>query len=207
MSVFTAISDNYFLPELKGVQVDRERGLIATDTLMINSLGIMEHWRLVFKCREGIEMTAHLMRSPKMDLVGLSKDELERKIKGMADDPVQRFRLHQFFVNEYYPAIIHTGDQMVLLMKTVESVIARGVLLIPADAVIEGERGRFVLRVEGERVRRTEVEIGANNYVRAQVLSGLSAGDEVVVDGKDAVSDGDRVRIEILDALTDLAAL
>lgn len=75
-----------------------------------------------------------------------------------------------------------------------QSVIARGVLLIPADAVIEDESGRFVLRVEGERVRRTEVVIGANNYVRAQVLSGLSAGDEVVVDGKDTVADGDRVR-------------
>jgi len=128
MSVFTAISDNYFLPELKGVKVDRERGLITTDTLMINSLGIMEHWRLVFKCREGIEEAARRMRSPKMDLVGLDKNELERKVKDMAEDPVQRFRLHQFFVNEYYPAIIHTGDQMVLLMKTVESVIARGAL-------------------------------------------------------------------------------
>ncbi len=75
-----------------------------------------------------------------------------------------------------------------------QSVIARDVLLIPADAVIEDETGRYVLRVEDGRVRRTEVEIGANNYVRAQVLSGLSAGDEVVVDGKDTVDDGDRVR-------------
>ncbi len=75
-----------------------------------------------------------------------------------------------------------------------QSVIARNVLLIPADAVIEDETGRYVLRIEGHRVRRTEVEIGANNYVRAQVLSGLNAGDEVVVDGKDLVNDGDRVR-------------
>ena len=45
----------------------------------------------------------------------------------MANDTTQRLRLKQFFVNEYYPAIIHTGSKMVLLEKTIESMIARGV--------------------------------------------------------------------------------
>jgi hypothetical protein len=43
----------------------------------------------------------------------------------MADDEVKRFRLKQFFVNEYYPAIIHTAGKMVVLDKTVEALIAR----------------------------------------------------------------------------------
>jgi hypothetical protein len=46
----------------------------------------------------------------------------------MADDPTTRFRLKQFFVNEYYPAIIHTDGKMVVLEKTVEALIARGAL-------------------------------------------------------------------------------
>ncbi len=75
-----------------------------------------------------------------------------------------------------------------------ESVVARGVLLIPADAVIEDETGRWVFRVEGERVKRVAVELGGNNYVQTQVTSGLSAGDVVVVDGKEDIGDGDRVR-------------
>jgi hypothetical protein len=36
--------------------------------------------------------------------------------------------LKQFFVNEYYPAIIHTSGKMVVLEKTVESLITRGAL-------------------------------------------------------------------------------
>jgi hypothetical protein len=46
----------------------------------------------------------------------------------MADDPVKRFRLKYFFVNEYYPAIIHTAGKMVVLEKTVEALIAREAL-------------------------------------------------------------------------------
>jgi len=46
----------------------------------------------------------------------------------MADDEVKRLRLKQFFVNEYYPAIIHTGSKMVVLGKTVESLIEREAL-------------------------------------------------------------------------------
>ncbi len=75
-----------------------------------------------------------------------------------------------------------------------ESTIARSVLLVPADAVIEDETGRWVLKVVGEHVERQEIEIGANNYVHARVLEGLSEGDRVVVDGKDDVDDGDEVR-------------
>jgi len=78
-----------------------------------------------------------------------------------------------------------------------QATIARDVLLVPADAVIEDETGRFVLKVANERVERADIELGANNYVHAQVLEGLSAGDLVVVDGKDDVKPGDEVRAKM----------
>lgn len=81
-----------------------------------------------------------------------------------------------------------------------QSTIARDVLLVPADAVIEDAKGRYVLRVANEHVERAEIELGANNYVHAQVLKGLSAGDLVVVDGKDTVKPGDRVRTKMRQA-------
>ena len=46
----------------------------------------------------------------------------------MADDEIMRFRLKQFFINDYYPAIIHTGGRMIVLEKTVDSLIAREAL-------------------------------------------------------------------------------
>jgi len=128
VSAFGAISDNYFFPHLEGVKVDRERGLITTNTFMVNSLGNIEHWQLTFKCIEGVEATGKKMLSPKSTLRGLDEAEIDKQIKAMVDDQLKRFRLKQFFVNEYYPAIIHTDGKMVVLENTVEGLIARGAL-------------------------------------------------------------------------------
>jgi multidrug efflux pump subunit AcrA (membrane-fusion protein) len=75
-----------------------------------------------------------------------------------------------------------------------EAVIARDALLIPADAVVEDESGRWVYVARGDRVHRTEVKLGANNYVEAQVVEGLKAGELVVVGPKEQLRDGMRVR-------------
>ncbi len=128
VSAFCAISDNYFLPQLEGVRIDREKGLITTNTLMINSLGNVEHWRLVFRCKNGLDQTAEKMRSPKSALRSLEAAQIEKKINEMADDDTGRFRLKQFFVNEYYPAIVHTDGKMVVLEKTVNDLISREAL-------------------------------------------------------------------------------
>jgi fructose-1,6-bisphosphatase/sedoheptulose 1,7-bisphosphatase-like protein len=128
VSAFCAISDNYYLPPLEGVKVDDAGGLITANTLMINSLGVIEHWQLTFRCLEGIPAAAQRMVSPKAGLRDVEKEAVEERIKAMADDEVARFRLRQFFTNEYYPAIIHTGGKMVLLHNTIEALITRGAL-------------------------------------------------------------------------------
>jgi hypothetical protein len=68
------------------------------------------------------------MESPKSKLRGLVKAEIEKQVRAMADDHVKRFRLKQFFINEYYPAIVHTDGKMVVLENTVEALIIRGAL-------------------------------------------------------------------------------
>jgi fructose-1,6-bisphosphatase/sedoheptulose 1,7-bisphosphatase-like protein len=126
ISAYGAISDNYFFPGLEGVKVDRERNLITTHTLMVNSLGNVEHWKLTFRCVEGLGVSAGKMKSPKNELHGPDKLDIEKTIRAMVDNPAKRFRLRQFFVNEYYPAIIHTDGKMVVLENTVEALITRG---------------------------------------------------------------------------------
>jgi len=128
VSAFSAISDNYYLPQLEGVKIDHEKGLLTTNTLVINSLGVIEHWRLTFKCREGVEATSRKMASPKALVRELEKSRMEDEIKKMSQDPVARFRLKQFFVNEYYPALIHTGGKMVVLLNTLKSIIDSGTM-------------------------------------------------------------------------------
>jgi fructose-1,6-bisphosphatase/sedoheptulose 1,7-bisphosphatase-like protein len=128
VSAFCAISDSYFLPQLEGVKIDHDSGLITTNTLMVNSLGNIEHWQLIFKCLQGLEATAAKIKSPKSILLNLDKAGIEKQIEAMANNPINRFRLRQFFVNDYYPAIIHTDGKMVVLDKTVEALISRGAL-------------------------------------------------------------------------------
>jgi fructose-1,6-bisphosphatase/sedoheptulose 1,7-bisphosphatase-like protein len=128
ISAFSAISDNYFFPALEGVKVDEEAGTFTTNTIMINSLGVVEHWRLTFKCREGLKAGAKKLSSPKEGLRGLDKKALEAKIMEMSQDLTARFRLKYFFVNEYYPAIIHSGGRMVVLLKTLKGIIESGTM-------------------------------------------------------------------------------
>jgi len=128
VSAFSAISDNYYFPGMEGVKLDKEKGLITTNTMMVNSLGVVEHWRLTFKCKEGMEASAKKFSSPKSAARDLKKGQIEDKIKEMSQDKIARFRLKYFFVNEYYPAIIHSGGKMVVLEKTLKSIIEDGTM-------------------------------------------------------------------------------
>jgi hypothetical protein len=126
VSAFCAISDNYYLPLLEGVRIDREKGQIATNTLMINSLGNIEIWHLVFKCKESMKDAAKKLKPPKSDLKPENGDIYDI-INRMVDNETERFRLKHFFLNEYYPAILHTDGKMVILEKTIDNLIYRQV--------------------------------------------------------------------------------
>jgi len=88
----------------------------------------VQHWNLVFQCRHNIEDTKRRFQCPKEELAGLTGNDLEKKIGEHLDDPKKRQRFRIFFINEYYPAIIHSRDKMVLLQKSIETLIDRGAL-------------------------------------------------------------------------------
>lgn len=152
VAAFCAISDNLFLPLLRGAKVDRERELVTTHTLAVNSLGQVEHWELRFACVEGLAATLARLRSPKQALVeGGAAGSLLARVRAMLGDEVHRFRLRTFFVNEYYPAIIHVNGKMAVLERTVEALIQRGALSehdrAIVRAVLEAEPGWFMSAV------------------------------------------------------------
>jgi len=128
ISAFGAITDSYYLPVLKGVKADSERGLLEVNVLVTNSMGIVEGWMFRFKCRTSLEHTLDLMLSPKEKLERLSGRELERAIAKMLEDERDRRRFQIFFNNEYYPALIPVHDKVLLLHRAVEGLIERGAL-------------------------------------------------------------------------------
>jgi RND family efflux transporter MFP subunit len=69
-----------------------------------------------------------------------------------------------------------------------------GALLAPADAIKDGQ----VWRVAGGRAEKRAVTVGIHDLLRAEVLSGLGEGDQVVVGGTEKLTrDGARVQASV----------
>ena len=67
-------------------------------------------------------------------------------------------------------------------------------LLVPKAAVRSANGQSIVFVVRDERVERRAVKVGATEGDRTEILSGLSVGDRVVVEGPDSLADGARVK-------------
>ena len=79
-------------------------------------------------------------------------------------------------------------------MSVEANVITRetfGALLVPADALV----GTSVFVVDGDRVRKRNVEIGIRGTRVVEVASGLSEGERVASPARSALADRRRVRI------------
>src|SRR5580704_10540983 len=71
-----------------------------------------------------------------------------------------------------------------------------GVTVAPVAAVQHGAPGAFVYKIKADgRVAVQVVKTGLVDGDRVQILSGLSPGDEVVVDGADRLRDGTKVNV------------
>lgn len=73
---------------------------------------------------------------------------------------------------------------------------ASDVLKVPSSALFRTTDGWAVFVVEGGRAHLRSVEIGNRGIAEAEVLTGLNAGDEVVLFPSDQLRDGLRVRPE-----------
>ena len=128
ISAFGAITDNYYLPCMRGVAGSHERGSFDVDVLSINSLGMVQCWKFTFKGYNSLEESIALLTCPKERLYNLSGKSLDQAIGKMLDEPFLRKRYRIFFNNEYYPALIPVRDKMVLLHKALEGLVERGAL-------------------------------------------------------------------------------
>jgi membrane fusion protein (multidrug efflux system) len=68
------------------------------------------------------------------------------------------------------------------------------VLTIPEQALVPEEGRQYVFVVREERARKREVSIGRRKPGRVEIVSGLAAGDLIVVEGTQKVRDGTRVQ-------------
>jgi multidrug efflux system membrane fusion protein len=68
--------------------------------------------------------------------------------------------------------------------------------VVPNVAVQNGQQGSFVYVVdEDSKVHLKTVQVGITTETSSQILSGISDGDRVVIDGTDRLIEGARVRV------------
>ena len=70
-----------------------------------------------------------------------------------------------------------------------------GALSVPVDVVQFGNQGNYVYVVRDGKAHIQTVKLGASASDRVQVIEGLQAGEQVVLEGMDSLRDGSRVKI------------
>jgi len=69
-------------------------------------------------------------------------------------------------------------------------------VLVPKAAMRSADGKAVVFVVKDDRVERRAVSAGLENGGQVEILSGVSAGERVVVDGPPTLKDGDKVRVQ-----------
>jgi membrane fusion protein (multidrug efflux system) len=71
---------------------------------------------------------------------------------------------------------------------------------IPLDAVSRLEESQYVYVVKDGKARQVPVQLGARVENRVEVVKGLSGDEQLILSGKDLVSEGAPVQVQPLDA-------
>ncbi|MED1949391.1 efflux RND transporter periplasmic adaptor subunit [Brevibacillus centrosporus] len=69
-------------------------------------------------------------------------------------------------------------------------------LIVSRKAVFEREGKQYVFKLEGDVAKQVEVTTGASTSDTIEIVSGVSAGDQVVVKGQTLLTDGSKVSIQ-----------
>ena len=87
-------------------------------------------------------------------------------------------------------------------MQSANATAAKPGVLVPAVAIASREGGDVAFVVNGDRVQRHSVKLGRTLGDDREVVDGLAAGDDVVLDPPGTLADGAKVRIAPADSDT-----
>ena len=73
---------------------------------------------------------------------------------------------------------------------------ARPRLTLPKAAIRSADGKSIVFVMHDDRVERRAVSVGSTIGDSTEVLSGISAGERIVVDGPQTLKDGDKVKVQ-----------
>ncbi|MFH1465211.1 MAG: efflux RND transporter periplasmic adaptor subunit [Pseudomonadota bacterium] len=141
--------------------------------------------RLSVGMRAMILVDALQERLPEGGLVG------EVRSIGIAADAASRtFPVRVVADNPDFAVLVGTHARVRLVLDSRPAVLS-----VPRSAVRGDEDSRYVMVLEGERVRRVQVTVGLEGDGGVEILDGLLDGQQVVVEGNFGLADGALVEV------------
>jgi len=119
-------------------------------------------------------------------------DNLQAKISFAAKviDPVSR----GFNVEVKLPSNKNYRPNMVAILKIVDYK-NNNALVVPVNAIQKSESSEYVFIAENGKAKKVDIKSGKISDGKAEVLSGLKAGDKVIVTGFQDLNDGDGIKL------------
>lgn len=72
---------------------------------------------------------------------------------------------------------------------TLTTVALNDVMTVPSEAILQLEEEKYVYVAKGTTAQKTNVVTGVNDEDKTEIVAGLSAGDQIVVKGKEYLSE------------------
>jgi len=104
-------------------------------------------------------------------------------------DPVSR----SFNVEIKLPSNRNYRPNMLAVLKIIDYQNSKA-LVIPVNAIQKAEIGDYVFISENGKAKRVNIQTGKISEGRAEIVSGIKAGDKVIVAGMDGLSPGDLIK-------------
>ncbi|MGF7078258.1 efflux RND transporter periplasmic adaptor subunit [Mucilaginibacter sp. UYCu711] len=125
-------------------------------------------------------------------LIPDANDSLVTKITFAAKviDPVSR----SFPIEVKLPSRKSLRPNMTAVLK-IADYSNNSVITVPIKAIQTSEAGTYVFVNENGTAKRKAVKQGATSLGQSEILSGLTSGDQVVVEGASDIEDGDKLRV------------
>jgi len=133
----------------------------------------------------------------RISLDGVSDLEFISEVESIGKESVltatggTAFPVRLRFATQGRPVLLGMNGSVEIEVETIG-----GAATMPVEALLEDADTSYVYLVQDGVAIRTEIEVGRMTDMRVEVLSGLTAGDRVIVSGVADLTDGARVRAE-----------
>jgi multidrug efflux system membrane fusion protein len=164
-----------------------ETGAFVKTGTVLATLADLSRLRLRFKVSEAESLRAQVGQEVAFKVQALGNATFNARIyhvSGVADPATRQVEVMAWVKN---PGVLKPGFFAEVALATESH---KDAMVVPESAVQASERGFVAYVVENGKARLTPVSIGLRSKIGVEILSGLTPGQTVVVEGSDRLADG-----------------